>query len=140
LVLAEQVGDAHVRLQALWGLRASRRARGLYREALTVAGTYEALARASGDDAAILLGDRILALTHHILGNQQTARRLAEHVLDVARRTGDALNIDFQLSPEIAATTILTRILWLQGFPDQAAAMLHEAIRNVSTTLIQPGW
>ena len=76
----------------------------------------------------MLLGARILGLTHHHLGNQQTARDFSEQVLHVARRTGNALNSDFQLSPEIAATTMLTRILWLQGFPDQAAAMLHAAI------------
>ena len=128
LTLAEQVGDVHVRLQALWGLWASRRARGHYQEALAFATTYEIVAQASGDEVAMLLGSRILGLTHHHLGNQQTARDLSERVLDVARRTGNALNSEFQLSPKIAATTMLTRILWLQGFPDQAALMLHEAI------------
>ncbi len=128
LNLAEQVWDAHVQLQALWGLWASRRALGRYREALALATTYDTVARASGDAADILLGDRILALTHHYLGNQQTARDLSERVLGVARRTGNALNTEFQLSPEIAATTTLVRALWLQGFPDQAAGRLHEAI------------
>jgi predicted ATPase/DNA-binding winged helix-turn-helix (wHTH) protein len=128
LTLAEQVGDVHVQLQALWGLWASRRVRGQYREALTFAATYATIARASGDAAARLLGARILGLTHHHLGHQHTARDLSEQVLDVARRTGNALNSEFQLSPEIAATTTLARILWLQGFPDRAAAMLREAI------------
>ncbi len=128
LALADRAGDAPVRLQALWGLWASRRARGQYREALTIAETYESVARAAGDEAAMLLGDRILALTHHHLGNQQTAQHLSVRVLHVARRTGNALNTEFQLSPQIAATAMLTRILWLQGFPDQAASMLQEAI------------
>lgn len=128
LTLADQVGDAAVQLQALWGLWASRRARARYRDALALAETYATVARTSGDEAAVLLGDRILALTHHHLGEQRTARGLSERVLTVACRTGNALNSDFQLSPEIAATTMLTRILWLQGFPDQAAAKLREAI------------
>ena len=76
----------------------------------------------------MLLGGRILGLTHHHLGDQRTARNLSEQVLRVARRTGNELNNEFQLSPEIAATTMLTRILWLQGFPDQAAARLREAV------------
>jgi predicted ATPase/DNA-binding winged helix-turn-helix (wHTH) protein len=128
LMLADRIGDLPVQLQALWGLWASRRARAQYREALTIAERYATVARASGDAAAMLLGGRILGLTHHHLGNQQTARELSEQVLAVARRTGNALNTEFQLSPEIAATTTLTRILWLQGFPDQATAMLREAI------------
>jgi predicted ATPase/DNA-binding winged helix-turn-helix (wHTH) protein len=134
LTLADQIGDVPVRLQALWGIWASRRARGQYREALAVAETYETVARASGDEAAMLMAGRILGLTHHHLGNQQTARDLSEQALRVARRTGNALNTEFQLSPEIAATTMLTRILWLQGLPDQASAMLHEAIGAAQRT------
>jgi predicted ATPase/DNA-binding winged helix-turn-helix (wHTH) protein len=128
LVLADEVGDVPVQLQALWGLWASRRLRGQYREALAVAEKYAALAGTSGDEAAQLLGSRILGLTQHLLGDQQAARDLSEQVLRVGRRTGKALNSDFQVSHEITAATMLTRILWLQGFPDQAAAMLQEAI------------
>jgi predicted ATPase/DNA-binding winged helix-turn-helix (wHTH) protein len=134
LTLADQIGDVPVQLQALWGMWASRRARGQYREALAVAETYETVARASGDEAAMLMAGRILGLTHHHLGNQQTARHLSEQVLHIARRTGNALNTEFQLSPEIAATTMLTRILWLQGLPDQASVMLREAIGAAQRT------
>jgi hypothetical protein len=49
-------------------------------------------------------------------------------VLRVARRTGNALNSEFQVGHEITAATMLTRILWLQGLPDQATAMLQDAI------------
>ena len=128
LSLAEQLGDSAVHLQALWGMWASRRLRGRYWEALALAKRYASVARTSGDEAAETLGDRILALTHHHLGEQREARVLSERVLAGARRTGNALSNDFQLSPEIAAATMLTRILWLQGFPDQAAARLREAV------------
>jgi predicted ATPase/DNA-binding winged helix-turn-helix (wHTH) protein len=128
LALADEAGDAAIQLQALWGLWASSRARGQYCEALAIAERYAALARASGDEAARLLGDRILGLTHHHLGNQGTARVLSEHVLWAGRRSGNASGSEFQVGHEITAATLLTRILWLQGFPDQATAMLQEAI------------
>jgi hypothetical protein len=128
LVLADDVSDVPVQLQALWGLWASRRARGEFREALVLASKYAALAQGAGDESATLLGDRILALTHHNLGDQNIARELSERVLQVGRRTGNALNSEFQVGHEITAATTLTRILWLQGFPDQATAMLHDAI------------
>jgi predicted ATPase/DNA-binding winged helix-turn-helix (wHTH) protein len=128
LVLAGQLGDVPVQLQALWGLWASRRVRGQYGEALAVAEKYRTVALASGDEAAKLMSGRILGLTHHHLDNQPIARELSEQVLTVARRTGNALNSDFQLSPEIAATTVLARVLWLQGLPDQARAMLRQAL------------
>src|SRR5208282_2113784 len=35
---------------------------------------------------------------------------------------------DFQLGSEVAIPALMTRILWLQGLPDQATAALHEAI------------
>jgi predicted ATPase/DNA-binding winged helix-turn-helix (wHTH) protein len=128
LALADELGDVPVQLQALWGLWASRRARGQYREALAVAEKYTILAGESGGEAARLLGDRILGLTHHHLGNQKSARELSEGVLRVGRRAGNTLNSEFQVSHEITAATMLTRILWLQGLPDQATAMLQEAI------------
>src|SRR5262249_6339750 len=128
LDLADEVGDMPIQLQALWGLWASRRARGLYREALAVAEKYSPLARTSADEASKLLADRILGLTHHHLGNQKTARELSERVLQIGRRTGSALNSEFQVGHEITAATMLTRVLWLQGLPEQATAMLREAI------------
>ena len=128
LSLAEQLGDNVVYLQAIWGMWASRRQRGRYRDALALAQRYASVARRSEDKATKTLGDRILALTHHYLGQQRQARALSERVLADARRTGDELNSDFQLGPEIAATTMLIRILWLQGYPDQAAARLREAV------------
>ena len=128
LDLAHQVGDVPARLQSLWGMWAVRRARDQYGEALVVAEDYEALAGTGGDQAAIVLGNRILGLTHHYLGNQDTAQIALERVRNVVRQTGTATDTDFQVGSEVAVPALLTRILWLQGFPDQAMAALLEAI------------
>jgi len=128
--LADRIGEApdSLRLQALWGMWAVERARGQYRQALAMATRYEAAARSVGDEAFVLLGDRILGLTHHYLGNQQPARQHMERVRRVARGSRHPPNTEFQLSPEVASASMLARILWLQGFPDQAVAMSAEAI------------
>jgi tetratricopeptide (TPR) repeat protein len=130
LELCDQIADVPVqyRLQALWGMWASRRAQGRYREALAFAQSYEATARAVADPGFQLLGDRILGLTWHHLGDQTAAQRLMEHVRSVARGTRTPPNTDLQLGPEVAAAALLPRILWLQGRPDQAQAALDEAI------------
>jgi predicted ATPase/DNA-binding winged helix-turn-helix (wHTH) protein len=130
LELADRIARApdRFRLQALWGLWAVRRGRGQYREALAAAARYETVARSAGNQPFILLGDRILALTYHFLGNQVLARQHVEEVRRIAQSSENPPNTVFQLSPQIAAATLLTRILWLQGFPDQATAMLREAI------------
>jgi hypothetical protein len=51
-----------------------------------------------------------------------------ERVGSVARRTPNPPNTDFQLGPGIAAAALLPRILWLQGWPDQAQEALASAI------------
>jgi predicted ATPase/DNA-binding winged helix-turn-helix (wHTH) protein len=130
LALSDQLPDApvHYRLQALWGMWATRRALGQYAAALAFAEQYEALAKAAGDAAFSLLGDRILGLTHHFLGDQPTAQRYMTRVLSVARSTPNPPNTDFQVGPEAAAAALMPRILWLQGAPDQARAALDAAI------------
>jgi predicted ATPase/DNA-binding winged helix-turn-helix (wHTH) protein len=87
LELADQTNDApdRLRLQALWGLWAVQRGGGHYREALAAAARYETVARSAGDQSFIVLGDRILALTHHFLGDQGLARRHMEHVQRIAQ-------------------------------------------------------
>ena len=128
LELANQVGDVSARLHARWGMWAIRRAGGKYREALALADDYAALAITAGDQADVVLGDRILGLTHHYLGNQAAAGQALERVRTIVRQTGTATDTDFQLTSEVAVPALLSRILWLQGFPEQAMAALHEAV------------
>jgi predicted ATPase/DNA-binding winged helix-turn-helix (wHTH) protein len=128
LALADQVGDPLVQLQALWGLWAVRRGRGEYHAALAIATRYEAIAQQTGDSRFVLLGDRILGLTHHFLGNQTAASELVERVRSRTRGAGRMSNTDFQLDPRIAMPTLLARIQWIRGFPDQAVASVQEAI------------
>jgi predicted ATPase/DNA-binding winged helix-turn-helix (wHTH) protein len=134
LALAERVGDTHVQLQALWGAWAVRRGRGEHRASLAVATKYEAIANEAGDQGSILLGDRMLGLTHHDLGNQKLARQHAETVLGQARHSARGFNTDFQVDAQVAMATLLTRIQWLEGFPSQAMATAHAAIEAALRT------
>jgi predicted ATPase/DNA-binding winged helix-turn-helix (wHTH) protein len=128
LLLAERVGDRYVQLQALWGLWAVRRGRGEYRAGLEVASRYEAIARGVGDRRFIILGDRILGLTNHFLGNQTLARQHVERVRTQSCGAKPTPNTDWQVDSRIAMPTLLARIQWIQGFPDQAMATAQEAI------------
>jgi len=128
LELADQVGDAPARLQALWGMWAVQRVGNQYQQALAIAENYETVARTAGDETAVVLGERILGLTHHYLGNQKAAETALERVRTIMRRTGTATDTDFQVGSDVAVPALLARILWLRGFPDQAMAALHESI------------
>jgi len=55
-------------------------------------------------------------------------RRHVAIVLEQARHTDQAFNTDFQVDTQVAMRALLTRIQWIQGFPDQAIITAQEAI------------
>ena len=71
----------------------------------------------------------MVGVSLHYLGDQTNARRHLEHML--SRYVAPAHRshaIRFQYDQQVASRMILARILWLQGFPDQA---LRTAQQNV---------
>jgi predicted ATPase/DNA-binding winged helix-turn-helix (wHTH) protein len=134
LAISVQIDDRSAQLQALWGMWAVRRSRGEYRAALAVAKRYETVATAFGDSKFVSLANRILSLNNHYLGNQDLARRLVENVQGEAPQKPRSANNDFQLDRHVAMTTLLARIQWLQGFPDQATAAAREAVEAALKT------
>jgi predicted ATPase/DNA-binding winged helix-turn-helix (wHTH) protein len=138
LEISEAINDRSAQLQALWGMWAVQRSRGAYKDALEVAKQYEEVATAFGDPKFISLANRILSVNHHYLGDQDLALRLVTSVQSLAAQSGPrkvrSANNDFQLDRHVAMTTLLSRIRWLQGFPDQAAAGAREAIEAALKT------
>jgi predicted ATPase/DNA-binding winged helix-turn-helix (wHTH) protein len=134
LEISEQTGDRSAQLQALWGMWAVRRSRGAYKDALVLAQRYEEVAIAFGDPKFVSLANRILSVNHHYLGNQELALRLVRSVQGQAPQKVRSANNDFQLDRHVAMTTLLSRIRWLQGFPDQAASAAREAVEAALKT------
>ena len=138
LEIAEAIGDRPAQLRALWGLWAVRRSRGEYKIALGIAKQYEDVAMGYGDPKFVSLASRILSINHHYLGDQDLALRLVASVQSQADHSGPqkvrSANNDFQLDRNVAMTTLLARIRWLRGFPDQAAASAREAIEAALKT------
>jgi predicted ATPase len=143
LAISEETSDRSAQLQSLWGMWAMLRSRGAYKDALGVAQRYEEVALAFGDPKFVSLANRILGLNHHYLGNQDLALRLVEsvqnqavqsHAAQSGARTVRTANNNFQLDRHVAMTTLLSRIRWLQGFPDQAAAAAQEAVEAALNT------
>ncbi len=130
LAIAEQIEDRSAQLQSLWGMWAVRRSRGRYGDALALAKRYEAVAAEFGQPKFISLANRILSVNNHYLGHQDIARRLVAQVQGQAPRPAKSVNNDFQLDIHVAMTTLMARIQWLQGFPEQAAASAREAVES----------
>ncbi|WP_210164435.1 winged helix-turn-helix domain-containing protein [Bradyrhizobium sp. Ai1a-2] len=128
LEIADLHDEAVTRWRALWGLGMAHVAAGDYISAVAISEKTRQRARDLGDEA-VVMSERLLALTHHLAGNQTIARRHAECVLNQRVMNGSSFGNDaYQLDHRVAARGVLSQILWLQGFPDQALCTAREAV------------
>jgi predicted ATPase/DNA-binding winged helix-turn-helix (wHTH) protein len=114
LHLAQRLGDVDYQLCALFGLWGLKD-----REALALAQQFAIVAVTPADR---LVGERMIGNSYHFLGDQIRARRQFERVIaeDVMSDAGLCIRL-FHTDNRPWAQTFLARVLWLQGFPAQAA-------------------
>ena len=129
LRLAEGLGDVDYQLRSLWGLWSAKLNNGRLRDAEALAERFCALADKSSDSNDPFVGDRMAGYVLHLLGEQGPARLRIERMVAhyVAPSTGPRI-VRFIFDQRVTARSFLARILWLQGFPDQAAAAAQTAI------------
>ena len=121
LEMAEGLGDAEYQLRSLWGLWSFHITRGQLGTALKLAQNFCAVAESRPDRQDQLFGERMIGAAQHHLGDQPSARRyleegparygLADHRPSVIR---------FQTDFRVSTRAFLARVLWFQGFSDQA--------------------
>jgi predicted ATPase/DNA-binding winged helix-turn-helix (wHTH) protein len=130
LEIAESLDDADYRLRALWALFSEWFTSGHYLTALEVAERFCSYAAKTTDPADAAIGDRLVGVALGALGDQEGARRHIERMLSryVARRSHI---IRFQYDQRLLARAYHSRILWLQGFADQA-------MRSVERNVVDP--
>jgi predicted ATPase len=78
-----------------------------------------------------LSGEGMIGVSQHYLGDLPSARRHLEHAL-VGYVTPDQTShiIRFQTDQRVVMTVFLARILWVQGFPDQATRAAHSSVED----------
>jgi predicted ATPase/DNA-binding winged helix-turn-helix (wHTH) protein len=129
LEIAKSLGDLEYQLRALRGLWAHWMNAGEYRASLAMADEFSALAAITGDSVALGAADRMAGIILHYLGDQTGARQHLERRLARAVSTvRQSPPVRFLIDQRVAARALLARILWLQGFPDQAAATAQVAV------------
>lgn len=135
LEIAKSLGDPEYQLRALRGVWAHRMNAGEYRASLALASEFSELAATTGDPADLAAGDRMAALILHYLGDQTAARRhlerLLAHPVTLVRRPQP---IRFAIDPQVAVRALLARILWFQGFPDQATRTAQLSVDEAEAT------
>jgi tetratricopeptide (TPR) repeat protein len=121
LELAENLGDLEYQLRALWALWAGRLSMGDYRSTLPLAQRFCSLAANQVDPVDQLIGDRMMGVALHYRGDQAEARDHVERVLaGYVAPAHRSHTVRFQYDNQVLALVTLARVLWLQGFPDQA--------------------
>src|SRR5436190_6422635 len=131
LEIAESLDDAEYRLRALWGLWAYHNAGVRHRVALELAQRFYALAAERPDPNDRLSGEGMIGVSQPYLGDLPGARRHLEHAL-VGYVTPDQTShiIRFQIDQRVVMSVFLARVLWLQGFPDQATRAAHSSVKD----------
>jgi predicted ATPase len=129
LALADRVGDTAALCDALHGLGWDSVLAGDYRSAVQFMERAHPGSIALGGEAA-LMNLRVMALAYHGAGDQPTARARAERALDMIGVEAPANIGAHRVDHRVATTAILSRILWVQGFPDRAANMACESLEG----------
>lgn len=129
--LAKQCKDVTGELRAVSGHMAVNLSCGNYQMALQQSLQFDRLGL-HGDPALSLSTHRLRVLALHFAGDQQRARENAEEVIQRMAHSGH-LNrfthgFGVQYDQSVAALTILARILWLQGQPEQAWRTARQAL------------
>jgi predicted ATPase len=134
LELAERLDDNGYRLRALWGLCIDQFNIGELRTALEYARRFAGLVANSTDAIDLMMADRILATALHYFGDQKNARHHIERMLaSHAALAQQPQIIRFQFDQRVTAHYFQARILWLQGFADQAMRVVERNIEEGRT-------
>ncbi|UWF51340.1 helix-turn-helix transcriptional regulator [Pseudomonas sp. N3-W] len=132
-LLAVQHDDVAGQLRAVSGHMAVNLSCGNYQMALTQSRHFDRLGLYADDLGALSLSaQRLRVLALHFAGDQDRARADAEQVIQRMAQSGH-LNrfthgFGVQYDQSVAALTILARILWLQGQPEQAWRTARQAL------------
>ncbi len=144
LEIAQRLEDTEYQLRALRGLFSYHNASGRYRTALPFAQRFHDLTAAGTAATDRLFGERMMGVARHVVGDQTTARRHLERVLnsfaasdlqsDVNRSRRDSHIIRFHTDLRVSARVYLARALWVQGFSEQAVRTAEMSIEEAQAT------
>ncbi|WP_415769898.1 ATP-binding protein [Pseudomonas sp. LB3P38] len=130
-ILARHCNDLAGQLRAVSGHMAVNLCCANYQMALEQSRQFDRLGL-HGDAVLSLSTHRLRVLALHFAGDQQQARMNAEQVLQRMAQSGHLNRFTYgfgvHYDQSVAALTILARILWLQGQPEQAWRTARQAL------------
>jgi len=132
LATAEAMGDVEYQLRSLWGLWLFHGASGRDRTALEFAQRFRTLAANRPDPNDRLVGELMAGSSLGFLGDLSGARHHIERALTEGGGAGRIIR--FHTDQQGMARIFLARILWLQGFPNQAMRAAETSVEYAQQT------
>ncbi|AUT76122.1 transcriptional regulator [Paraburkholderia hospita] len=126
LASAIALGDHRFEARALWGMCSASQSSGAVRNALAFARRFASRASETGDANCAILACRLLGVVSHYAGDQQQARPALEQLLLQSDDLQHPLPLGKSVDQRIAGRATLARVLWLQGFRDQALRLAED--------------
>jgi predicted ATPase len=141
LDMAKRLGDVGYQLRALSGLSYYHNASGRFRMAQPFAQDFHALALRGSNRNNLMFAERMMGVAEHYVGDQMTARHHLEQALaqdavsDRGRDVGRFQDVvRFGSDLRISTRLYLARVLWMQGFADQAVRMVERILGEAEAT------
>ncbi|WP_167761475.1 ATP-binding protein, partial [Duganella callida] len=130
LELADELRDKECQLMALWGMAVCRSYAGEPQTVLELAARFERVAATAGSLAVPAGMDRLIATAQHYSGDHAAAQASLQRILDhyVPPLRSSRLS-RIQLEQRSASLGALANVLWLRGYPDQAARSARDAMQ-----------
>lgn len=129
LNLSERCGSTDERIAALFGAVSAMFAGGHYLDARRLLERLRQLTVGARADVGLVLTDRVSLLVNHCLGDHLSSMALSKRISCASLE-----NVPRQFVPPVPAKVamglIQARTLWLQGFADQAVALVDEAVEG----------
>ena len=131
VALAEQLGHPQYMLRLFGVLNGVLLRIGDFDGALELGQRSEQIARSVADPRARLIANFLLGVSHHLVGNQASAKVYCEAALSQPRLSwfGSRLGgtgLDYRVCTLVA----LTRVLWLAGYADRAIALAGQTLEE----------
>ncbi|ANB76391.1 hypothetical protein AYM40_29600 [Paraburkholderia phytofirmans OLGA172] len=140
LSLATEQHDEPFQAHSLWGLFNATLSSGRIHTSLRYAMLLQTFANERGEDSQRTLADQMVGVSRCWLGEHADARALVEGGLAHlrSRRQTKPESEGFRVDPMVVANGTLARVLWVQGHPEQAMALIESTIKRVSSDMQEP--
>lgn len=128
-LLARAQDDLHVKFDAVATLYGQAFGRADWNEAQDIARQICQLAEQLDDIEARIQGHRMMAQTHHFLGDHDACRTYAEKLLALEHTTASGAYICHrQVDARVGTKIVLARALWIQGSVDEALRVARRSV------------